>query len=179
MIKNISSQTHLLSLNASIEAARAGEAGRGFAVVAEEIRNLATESAKSAGEIQKLVDGINVQTDGSVNSVDTARGIVEEQFELVNRSVGIFDDMKQSMDNLNAELYNIDQATAAADSRREEAVGAVGDISEIIGKSIENAENVKVVLQRLQKDIRNLDITAAKLGESMDELKSEVSAFRI
>ena len=87
--------------------------------------------------------------------------------------------MKQSMDNLNAELYNIDQATAAADSRREEAVGAVGDISEIIGKSIENAENVKVVLQRLQKDIRNLDITAAKLGESMDELKSEVSAFRI
>ena len=179
VIKNISSQTHLLSLNASIEAARAGEAGRGFAVVAEEIRNLATESAKSAGEIQKLVDGINVQTDGSVNSVDTARGIVEEQFELVNRSVGIFDDMKQSMDNLNAELYNIDQATAAADSRREEAVGAVGDISEIIGKSIENAENVKVVLQRLQKDIRNLDITAAKLGESMDELKSEVSAFRI
>jgi chorismate mutase len=87
--------------------------------------------------------------------------------------------MKQSMDNLNAELLNIDQATEAADSRREEAVGAVGDISEIIGKSIENAENVKVVLQQLKKDIRNLDVTAAMLGKSMDELKSDVSVFRI
>ena len=179
VIKNISSQTHLLSLNASIEAARAGESGRGFSVVAEEIRALATESSKSAGEIKKLVDGINAQTDSSVGSVDMAQNIVDEQFELVNSSIKIFDQMKASMDCLTEELMNIDKAASEADQRRVEAVSAVDDISVIINDSASNANTVIEALNVLKKNVDNLDKTAAKLGENMDELKNEVRVFQI
>ena len=55
-IESIASETNLLSLNASIEAARAGEAGKGFAIVANQVKNLADESAKAAGETNKLIE---------------------------------------------------------------------------------------------------------------------------
>ncbi len=56
MISNIASQINLLALNATIESARAGEAGKGFAVVASEVKNLASQTGKSIGETQTVIE---------------------------------------------------------------------------------------------------------------------------
>ena len=77
-LDDITSETSLLSLNASIEAARAGEAGRGFAIVAENVSKLAVESSKSTDIINDLIEN-------ALECVLRGTGIVNEAAESLNR----------------------------------------------------------------------------------------------
>jgi methyl-accepting chemotaxis protein len=80
LISDIASQTNLLALNATIEAARAGEAGRGFAVVANEVKSLASQTAKAnaTAEAVEAIESIG-RTIGAINEIASAISIAVEQ----------------------------------------------------------------------------------------------------
>lgn len=178
-ITDITEQTNLLSLNASIEAARAGDAGRGFAVVAEEIRKLADDSAKAAGEIGRNVEHIATQTQNSVNSAKQAQNMVALQTEAVEQVVDVFRNMQLQMEDLIGGLKEIVEGVEKADYQRGEAVVAVKNISNIIEETAESAETVSDIASRLQQNVEKLNSTAEGLDENMDGLKSEISVFKI
>ncbi len=178
-ITEISEQTNLLSLNASIEAARAGDAGRGFAVVAEEIRKLADDSAKAAGEIRNNVDHITGQTLNSVESAQAAENMVAAQTEAVEQVVDVFLRMQKQMSTLVEGLKAIVDSTEKADHERRSTVDAVRNISDIIEETANSAEVVRDVVNRLMESVRNLNQTADSLGQNMEELKTEISVFKI
>jgi methyl-accepting chemotaxis protein len=69
LITAIAEQTNLLALNATIEAARAGQAGKGFAVVAQEVKALATQTAKAADQIDTQITGMQTATEESVEAI--------------------------------------------------------------------------------------------------------------
>ncbi len=178
-ITEISEQTNLLSLNASIEAARAGEAGRGFAVVAEEIRKLADDSAKAAGEISNNVEHITAQTLNSVESAREARDMVASQTEAVEQVTEVFQEMQQHMVSLIDGLQDIVANTERADAERGLTVEAVQNISGIIRETAASAQVVQGVVDQLMDSVENLNSTARDLGENMQGLKKEVAVFKL
>ena len=132
-INGISSQTNLLSLNASIESARAGEAGRGFAVVADEIRNLADETKTLTAEINGIVETLENNASGTKETVSKGVESIEGEKVLIDDSMDTYvkmEDMfkqlyesvtdtqkqlKQIVDSNNAIVDSINQLSAASE----------------------------------------------------------------
>ncbi len=177
-IAGISEQTNLLSLNASIEAARAGEAGRGFAVVAEEIRKLADDSARAAGEISNHVQNISTRTTDSVRSAKQAEEMVALQGDAVQEVIQVFANMRDRMQELVTGLQDIVDSTEQADKERAETLQAVQNISQIIAETAGNAEIVSQTSEKLMENVDNLSRTADALGSNMNELKTEIAMFK-
>lgn len=90
VIGGISNKTNMLSLNASIEAARAGEQGKGFAVVAGEVRNLASQSAKSSKEISETIASIQSFVAETVKAMGNIYDIVKKQNDMVSDVKTVF-----------------------------------------------------------------------------------------
>ena len=141
VIKKIANKTNLLALNATIEAASAGEAGKGFAVVASEIKELANQSAQSADDIARRVDGIQNSTGNAVEAIRDIGDIIEK----INLSIeAIAGHAVQQTKAGNEIANNVAQANIGAKK-------VAGSISEIASGDHEIAKNASEVARRISQ----------------------------
>ena len=147
--------------------------------MAEEIRKLADDSAKAAGEIRNNVANITAQTQNSVESASQAKAMVELQTKAVEEVIAVFREMQERMGQLIEGLKDIVVSTEKADGERSAAVAAVKNISDIIEETAGSAETVNDVANKLLNHVEKLSTTASVLDENMEGLKNEISVFKI
>jgi len=155
MIGDIAGQTNLLALNATIEAARAGEAGKGFAVVANEVKNLATQTARATSQITEQVGAVQSATDQAVSAIQGIGAIIE-RINQVSSAIAT------AVEQQDATTRDIARNVSEAAEGTREVSRHVTDVTSEAGETGKTATDVLGAVQALGRQSDSLNTSVQR-----------------
>ena len=170
LISGITSQTSLLSLNASIEAARAGEAGRGFSVVATEISSMATQTQNATDHITKLINNVAAAINEVVSVIYNMIDGINEEKQATEHTAESFRNIhdntvsvQQNIKNLARDIRELKEANLVIVESVQRISGVSEEVAANANQTMEAEENNVEILARISKRMQDvLELTSGE-----------------
>lgn len=177
VIEEISSETNLLSLNASIEAARAGDAGKGFAVVAQEIRVLSDNTNTELENIKQIISSLVEECRYCVQASGTIVEDNAKQKEEIKAVLDEFGSLDEQIQKTAEKADEIEELVTAMIELNDDITKSSNSLTDVSAANAAATEEMNANIEELNAMMHGVSEMAGHMNNESDGLKEALSYF--
>lgn len=177
VIEEISSETNLLSLNASIEAARAGDAGKGFAVVAQEIRVLSDNTNTELENIKQIISSLVEECRYCVQASGTIVDDNAKQKEEIKAVLDEFGSLDEQIQKTAEKADEIEELVTAMIELNDDITKSSNSLTDVSAANAAATEEMNANIEELNAMMNGVSEMAGHMNDESDGLKEALSFF--
>ena len=177
VIEEISSETNLLSLNASIEAARAGDAGKGFAVVAQEIRVLSDNTNTELENIKQIISSLVEECRYCVQASGTIVEDNAKQKEEIKAVLDEFGSLDEQIQKTAEKADEIEELVTAMIELNDDITKSSNSLTDVSAANAAATEEMNANIEELNAMMNGVSEMAGHMNDESDGSKEALSFF--